>query len=99
MLAQVYLGEAHVLELLPPQVADQIGVVALVVILGWAIATGRLVTRREHDQAIHDRDEWRAESRLKDQQLAEKDQQLAHLAEVGRTVEQFTRGLQQEMDR
>jgi hypothetical protein len=51
----------------------------------WLILTGRLVPRRTYEDAIHDRDEWRAESRIRDQELSEKNVQLAHLAEVGKT--------------
>ena len=50
-----------------------------------AMMRGRLVPRSSLDDALHDRDEWRAESRIKDQQIATKDQQLSHLAEVGET--------------
>jgi hypothetical protein len=50
-----------------------------------AMWRGMVVPRRSLDDALHDRDEWRAESRIKDQQLAEKDFQLRHLAEVGET--------------
>lgn len=78
-----------------------------------AMANGRLVTRREADgieeaaaraveRAEHDRDEWRAEGRIKDAQLAEKDQQLAHMAEVGQLVRDIMRALQRtsrEVDR
>lgn len=56
------------------------GLAAFVVI---SIVRGWLVPRRTHEDALHDRDEWRAESRLKDAQIAEKDKQLGHLAEVG----------------
>jgi hypothetical protein len=38
---------------------DKIGVVALVLLLGYALATGRLVTRREADDIRQDRDTWR----------------------------------------
>lgn len=65
----------------------------MVVALFWLLATGRLSTRNVLD-------EWRAESRTKDEQLAEKDRQLAekdrqlaHLAEVGRTVDAIMRSL------
>jgi hypothetical protein len=50
------------------------------------------VPRSSLDDALHDRDEWRAESRVKDAQMAAKDdqldtkdEQLRHLAEVGET--------------
>ena len=65
------------------------GVVA-VAFGGWSLAayffrlvyTGRLVP-------AHDRDEWRAESRIKDAQIGEKDKQLEHMGEIGHTVESF----------
>ena len=70
-----------------------------------AMSNGRLITRREADgieeaasqaveRAEHDRDEWRAEGRIKDAQIAEKDQQLAHMAEVGQLVRDIMRALQ-----
>ncbi|WKN47159.1 hypothetical protein [Nocardioides sp. Arc9.136] len=59
---------------------------ALVVLFVTAIMRGQLVPRRTHEDAIHDRDEWRAESRLKDAQIVEKDKQLSHMGEVGRNV-------------
>ena len=62
-----------------------------------AIITGRLVPRRTYDDKAHEANEWRTESRLKDSQIAEKDEQLRHLAEVGKTVEQLARGLQREI--
>lgn len=57
----------------------------LVVVFVTAMWKGKVVPRQSLDDALHDRNEWRAESRLKDQQIAEKDQQLRHLAEVGET--------------
>lgn len=49
----------------------------------WLFFTGRAVPRSTMDDVIHDRDEWRSESRLKDAQIAEKDTQLRALSEVG----------------
>jgi len=56
--------------------------VASFVIAMWK---GKVVPRSSLDDVMHDRDEWRTESRIKDQQIAEKDGQLQHLAEVGET--------------
>jgi len=53
----------------------------------WLVYTGKLVPRSTHEDAIHDRNEWRSESRLKDAQIAEKDTQLRHMAEVGKLTE------------
>lgn len=58
---------------------------ALLGIAVFGLIRGNLVPRRTHEDVIHDRDQWRAESRIKDAQIAEKDQQLRHLAEVGET--------------
>ena len=72
--------------------------VALFVIL---IATGWLVPRKTLKDVEHDRDEWRAESRIRDQQIAvkdeqiaEKDKQLGHMAEVGRMVQSIMGAIQ-----
>lgn len=70
-------------------------ILAFVVVLTAVglVLRGRLVPRQTLDDVIHDRDEWRAESRIKDAQLiekdgqiSEKDKQLGHLGEVGRNT-------------
>lgn len=68
-----------------PAITAASGGWALLAIAVWAIISGRLVPRSVLDDALHDRNEWRAESRIKDQQIAEKDNQLAHLRQVGET--------------
>lgn len=81
----------------PPELLG-IGAGWLIVCIGIiALLRGNLVPRRTLDDAIHDRDEWRAEGRIKDAQIAELHIQVGHLAEVGKTVEQLARGLQQEI--
>lgn len=71
---------------------------ALVVMYNVLIARGGLHTDREWQQTIdthkrelddvaHDRDEWRTESRIKDQQLDEQGIQIRAMAEGLRTVE------------
>ena len=42
----------------------------------------------------HDRDEWRAESRLKDAQIVEQNKQLDHLEAVGHAVDAVMRAIQ-----
>lgn len=42
----------------------------------------------------HEANEWRTEGRIKDTQIAEKDTQLRHLAEVGKSVESIMHVLQ-----
>lgn len=80
------------------RVLDGVGTVGTWVLLGVALARGWLVTAREHKTTVHDRNEWRAESRLKDSQIAEQAKQISLLSEVGRTVELLARGLQQEIE-
>lgn len=92
---------------LPAGLLNGLGTVGLVLLIWWFLATGRFITRREADGIIHDRDEWRAEARLRDaelvvknEQIAEKDRQLAHLSEVGHAVESVMTAIQaQHRDR
>lgn len=53
------------------------------------ILTGRLVPRKTYDDIVES-------NRTKDKQIAEKDAQLQHLAEVGRTVEAIMHSIQRE---
>lgn len=46
------------------------------------------------ERAEHDRDEWRAEGRIKDTQIALKDEQLRFMGEVGKTQEAVLSTLQ-----
>lgn len=86
---------------LPTGILNGLGVVSVVVLGGWLLATGRLYTRGQMHDVQHDRDEWRAEGRLKDAQMAEKDKQLAekdrqltYLREVGETSKAVLSALQ-----
>lgn len=76
-----------------PQIGLGSGWAAFIVVM-FLIARGQLIPRRTHEDTIHDRDEWRAESRIKDAQLAEKDGQLRELSEVGRAVNAVMRAIQ-----
>ena len=82
------------MDAIPPALVDGVGVVAVVLIVGWLMWTGRLVTRREVERVEHDRDEWRAESRIRDAEVAEKNKQLEHVAEVGITMKAVLGALQ-----
>lgn len=80
---------------------DGVGLPAVGLGSGWALVAifviliyrGGLVPRRTYDDVVHDRDEWRAESRIKDTQIDEKDTQLSHMAEVGKTIDLIMRSL------
>lgn len=78
---------------LPPGLLDGSGVVALGALFTWLVMTGRLVPRRTYEDKEHEAAEWRTESRIKDQQLAEKDTQLRELSEVARTVNTIMRAM------
>lgn len=65
----------------------------LVCFFVWLMFTGRIKPKADIDRADHEANEWRTESRIKDQQLLEKDIQLRHLEEVGRSMEQVLRAL------
>lgn len=71
---------------------------ALVAVFVVLIYRGLLVPRRTYDDKVHDGNEWRAESRIKDAQIAEKDEQLRHMAEVGKTVDHIMRSLPHTAD-
>lgn len=47
------------MDAIPPALLSGGGVVTLLVGLFWMVATGRIVTRREHDAVKEDRDYWR----------------------------------------
>lgn len=64
------------------------GLAVLLVFTGW------LIPKRTHDEVTHDRDEWRAESRVKDQQILElTEQNKAMLNAFGPTLTDFLAGL------
>ena len=83
------------LDAVPPGLLNGLGVVGVVLLVGWFVWTGRLVPRREVERVEHDRDEWRTESRIKDAQIAEKDAQLLHMGEVGRQMRRVLTAVQQ----
>ena len=58
------------------------------------ILTGYLIPKRTQDEVTHDRDEWRAESRVKDQQILElTEQNQKMLNAFGPTLTDFLAGL------
>lgn len=64
------------------------GLAVLLILTGW------LIPKRTHDEVTHDRDEWRAESRVKDQQILElTEQNQKMLNAFGPTLTDFLSGL------
>jgi hypothetical protein len=89
---------------LPLALANGIGVVGVVLIVGWLVWTGRLVPRATHDAHVtllnerlddeqHEKAEWRTESRIKDQQIQELNEQNQMLRAFGTTLNDFLQGL------
>lgn len=85
--------------------ANGIGVVGVVLVVGWLVWSGRLMPKATHDAHValinqqldderHEKDEWRAESRIKDAQIQElTDQNTAMLTAFGPTLTDFLHGL------
>ena len=68
---------------------------------GWALVVfvlvlffrGKIWTDAAYQQKVHEANEWRTESRIKDQQIREQEIQLGHLSEVGKTVDAIMRSI------
>lgn len=64
-----------------------------------AIITGKLIPRRTYDDKAHEADEWRAEARIKDQQIHElTEQNTVMLREFGPTVTALLRGIRDQAE-
>lgn len=81
-----------------------VGVVGVVLLVGWLVWTGRLVPRpsveelrasyeRQLEDAHHDRDEWRAGHRISETARQIATDQVDELLEHARTTDQFIRSL------
>jgi hypothetical protein len=68
---------------------------------GWAIVClgvigifrGWLVPKPFYDRQVHEANEWHTEGRIKDQQIAELQEQNRHVREVGKTVNAIMRSI------
>lgn len=89
---------------IPVALLNGIGVVGVVLIIGWLIFTGRLIPRRyvddmrtdhtrELEDISHDRSEWRAAHRISEAARAETVSQVQELLEHARTTDAFIRSL------
>lgn len=82
---------------------DAIGAIGAVVGFGggiaWLISTGRWVPRKTHEDVQHDKDEWRTESRIKDQQIKElSDQNQILLNQIGPTLTKFLNDMREHAE-
>lgn len=84
---------------IPPGIFDNLSSVAVVLIVGWLIATGRLITRREADGIRKDRDDWHSASTaaVEDARLAA--QQVSELLEHAKVSDALLRGLSEVANR
>lgn len=67
-------------------------------VLVLAIITGRLVPRRTHEDALHDRDQWRAAHMVSEQARQASSDQVHELLEHARTTDAFIRSLPHPRD-
>lgn len=82
-------------------ILNGVGVVGVIALGGWLIASGRLVTRRELDQMVedhvrevtdiaHDRDEWRAAHRISETaRVEEREHNAALIEDIAKPVKEF----------
>jgi hypothetical protein len=84
--------------------ANGVGVVGVVLIVGWLVWTGRLIPKATHDREIaylttriedeqHHTAEWRTESRVKDQQVLELTEQNTKMLVGFETLADFLRSV------
>jgi hypothetical protein len=94
---------------IPIALFNGVGVVGVVLIVGWLMWTGRLVPRtwvdtmradheRELEDIKHDRGEWRAAHRISEAARAEAVGQVKELLEHARTTDAFIRALPHPQD-
>lgn len=86
-------------EALPPELFNVGGAAAMLGLLFWLIATGRLVTRREADGIRADRDDWKASHGTSEVARHESLRQNGELLEHARVMDAFIRGLSTVADR
>lgn len=72
---------------------DGVSTAALCLLLAVLFIRGIVVARWTFDEKAREAEEWRAESRLKDEQLRARDEQLQVALEVGKTVDAILQSL------
>lgn len=91
------------LDAIPPQLLTGGGVVALVTAFAWALARGLLVTRREHDGRVADKDaviaDLRETVKVKDQEAAIRTEQIGKLLTNTDLTVSLLQGLSREARR
>ena len=89
-LAPSLRGDDEV-DAIPPALLNGVGVAGLFSLLFWMIASGRLVTRREHENRIADKDAVIAASEQNhERRIADKDAKIVMWRAVGETSQAQT---------
>lgn len=78
---------------IPPGLFSDVGAVAVVLVVGWMIFTGRLVTRREADDIRRDRDNWRAAWSTSELAREVSASQTGELLQYAKVSEELLRGI------
>lgn len=78
---------------------EGIGTVGLVVLFGLALARGWLFTKRQYDDVVHDRNEWRAAHRISEAARLESLEHQRPMAETASTMNQLMHELQERLRR
>lgn len=78
---------------IPPGLLDNLSAVAIGLLVVWAIATGKLITRREADGIRKDRDEWKSAYQTSDSDRRLQSTQTNELLEHAKVTEALIRGL------
>lgn len=91
------------LEAIPPQLVTGGGIVGMVTLVGWFLATGRAVTRREHDNRVADKDaviaDLRETLKIRDQEAAIRTEQIGKLLTNTDLTVALLQGLTREVRR
>lgn len=69
------------------------GVLTVLIGVYWALVTGRLATRREVEDIMHDRDEWRTAHRISETGRVKSEDQTAELLRHFEVIERVLRAL------
>ena len=87
------------IEGIPIQLFNGIGVVGLCVLIVVGFMSGRLFGKRQYDEVAHDRDEWRAAHRISEQaRLEEREQNQRLVTGFGATLTSFLSSFRQATD-
>lgn len=76
-----------------------IGVVGLVALFGLALARGWLFTKRQYDDVVHDRNEWRTAHRISEAARLESGEHQRTVTETASTMNQLMHELQERLHR